>query len=55
MTRDRNTIDQELPILAAVGTTSRSLGGKPTSARADQLLDDRLTLTSPPLTEQRYR
>lgn len=46
MTRDVDTIDQELRLLAAVRTRTRELdGGTPSIELADQLLDERLTIT----------
>ena len=39
--RGVDTIDQELRLLAAVQARTRELGGKPTTERVDQLLDER--------------
>ena len=43
MMRDRETVDQELRLLAVVREVVRHYGGTPTSAAADRLLDERLT------------
>lgn len=44
MTRDRDTIDQELRLIAAVRNATRGLGGTPTTDLADDLLDERAGL-----------
>jgi hypothetical protein len=40
--RDRDTIDSELRLLAAVLWSIREHGGKPSSRQVDELLDERL-------------
>ena len=40
--RDRETIDSELRLLAAVGRSIREHGGEPSSRQVDELLDERL-------------
>jgi hypothetical protein len=39
--RDRDTIDAELRLLAAVRWSIRQQGGEPSSRQVDQLLDER--------------
>jgi hypothetical protein len=41
--RDRETIDSELRLLAAVRRSIREHGGEPSSRQVDELLDERLT------------
>lgn len=43
MSRDVEVIDAELRLLAAVRTALRADGGQPTTAPADELLDERLS------------
>jgi hypothetical protein len=40
--RDRETIDSELRLLAAVRWSIREHGGEPSSRQVDELLDERL-------------
>jgi hypothetical protein len=40
--RDRETIDSELPLLAAVRCSIREHGGEPSSRQIDELLDETL-------------
>ena len=40
--RDRETIDSELRLLAAVRRSIREHGGEPSSRHVDELLDERL-------------
>ena len=40
--RDRETIDSELRLLAAVRRSIREHGGEPSSRQVDELLDERL-------------
>jgi hypothetical protein len=40
--RDRETIDAELRLLAAVRRSIREHGGEPSSVQVDELLDERL-------------
>jgi hypothetical protein len=40
--RDRETIDSELQLLAAVRWSIREHGGEPRSRQVDELLDERL-------------
>jgi hypothetical protein len=40
--RDRETIDAELRLLAAVRWSIREHGGEPSSRQVDELLDERL-------------
>jgi hypothetical protein len=44
--RDRETIDSELRLLAAVRRSMREHGGEPSSRQVDKLLDERNELTS---------
>ncbi|MCG5431264.1 hypothetical protein LV457_03035 [Mycobacterium sp. MYCO198283] len=41
MTRDQETIDRELRLLATVRAACREQGGRPTTAAIDALLDER--------------
>jgi hypothetical protein len=43
--RDRDTIDAELRLLAAVRRSIREQGGEPSSRQVDELLDERLTVS----------
>jgi hypothetical protein len=43
--RDLETIDSELPLLAAVRRVCREQGGEPSSRQVDELLDERNKLT----------
>jgi len=43
--RDRETIDSELRLLAAVRRSIREHGGEPSSRQVDELLDERGKLT----------
>jgi hypothetical protein len=45
--RDRETIDAELRLLAAVRWSIREHGGEPSSRQIDELLDERLAPCSP--------
>jgi hypothetical protein len=40
--RDISTIDRQLSLLAAVSSSIRRLGGKPSTALIDELLDERI-------------
>ena len=40
--RDISAIDRQLALLAAVSTSIRRLGGKPSTALIDELLDERI-------------
>ena len=40
--RDRDTIDGEMRLLAAVRAAIRDEGGEPSSRQVDELLDERL-------------
>jgi hypothetical protein len=42
LVRDRETIDAELRLLAAVRWSIREHGGEPSSRQVDELLDERL-------------
>jgi hypothetical protein len=44
--RDRETIDAELRLIAAVRRSIREHGGVPSTVAADQLLDERLEIRS---------
>jgi hypothetical protein len=44
--RDRETIDSELRLLAAVRRSIREHGGKPSSGQVDELLDERLEISA---------
>jgi hypothetical protein len=41
--RDRETIDSELRLLAAVRPSIREHGGEPSSRQVDELLDERVS------------
>jgi hypothetical protein len=41
--RDRETIDSELRLLAAVRRSIRERGGEPSNRQVDELLDERLS------------
>jgi hypothetical protein len=41
--RDRDTIDDELRLLAAVRRSIRQHGGEPSSRQVDEVLDERLS------------
>jgi hypothetical protein len=43
VTRDRDTIESELRLLAAVRRSIHEYGGKPSSRQVDELLDERLS------------
>ena len=45
--RDRETIDSELRLLAAVRWSIREHGGEPSSRQVDELLDERLNALRP--------
>lgn len=45
MNRDREVIDQELALLAAVRWSIREHGGEPTPGPVDQLLEERTAIT----------
>jgi hypothetical protein len=44
--RDRETIDSELRLLAAVRRSIREHGGEPSSRQVDELLDERLEISA---------
>jgi hypothetical protein len=46
--RDRETIDSELRLLAAVRWSIREHGGEPSSRQVDELLDERLAHAAGP-------
>ena len=45
--RDISAIDRQLSLLAAVSTSIRRLGGKPSTALIDELLDERIASRRP--------
>jgi hypothetical protein len=47
--RDVSAIDRQLALLAAVSSSIRRLGGKPSTALIDELLDERIASRRPPL------
>ena len=47
--RDRETIDSELRLIAAVRRTIREQGGEPSSHQVDELPDERLALNRRPI------
>jgi hypothetical protein len=47
--RDISAIDRQLSLLAAVSSSIRRLGGKPSTALIDDLLDERIASRRPPL------
>ena len=46
--RDISAIDRQLSLLAAVSTSIRRLGGEPSTALIDELLDERIACRRPP-------
>jgi hypothetical protein len=47
--RDVSAIDRQLSLLAAVSSSIRRLGGRPSTALIDELLDERIASRRPPL------
>jgi hypothetical protein len=47
--RDISAIDRQLSLLAAVSASIRRLGGKPSTALIDELLDERIASRRTPL------
>ena len=47
--RDISAIDRQLALLAAVSASIRRLGGKPSTALIDELLDERIASRRTPL------
>ena len=47
--RDVSAIDRQLSLLAAVSSSIRRLGGKPSTALIDELLDERIASRPMPL------
>ncbi|MGZ6777872.1 MAG: hypothetical protein ACXVGO_02640 [Mycobacterium sp.] len=45
--RDISAIDRQLSLLAAVSSSIRRLGGKPSTALIDELLDERIASRRP--------
>ena len=45
--RDVSAIDRQLSLLAAVSSSIRRLGGKPSTALIDELLDERIASRRP--------